>query len=139
MSDEALWISLPPLGWALYALGGTTWKGWRRYVYPLVLGLALFWHGTAWWAAALTAGCFSAVCHLGYGDAHAWPWRVLVGLLMGLSLAPLGGPWGVWLVPSAAFLLTFWVSRRWDAWPWKLSEGLVGLTHAITAAWLVTH
>ena len=145
MTPEWLWIVLPPLGWFLWTLGGTFRKSFRRFGYPLVLAGVLAAAGIVWWRWSLLAICTVLVAHLGYGDRHGWPMRWLVGLGLGGSLAPLavGSPIMSLLSLSVlcllAFIGTFWLSRRFQSFTWKLAEGLTGLVHAASVCWLVTH
>ena len=139
MSDEWLWVLIPPLGWMLWAIGGTGWKPARRVMYPLLLSVALLSYGTVWWRCGGLGLATSAVAHLGYGSSKPVWWRWGVGLLLGLSLVPLGVQPLLMLFTSSVFLITYWLSLRFNSLTWKLAEGMTGLAHAGSAVWMVTH
>ena len=139
MSVEWLWVLLPPTGWALWSAGGTGWKPARRIVYPLLLSLALLSYGTAWWRCGLLGLATATVAHMGYGTFTPVCRRGVVGLLLGLSLLPLGIVPLVALGTSSVFLGAYWLSLRHLAFTWKLVEGLTGLAHAGGAVWIATH
>jgi len=139
MTHEPVWIVLPPLGWLFWTLGGTYWKPFRRLGYPLVLAIGLLILGVVWWRVLVTAVSTGIVASLGYGEGKTWVWRILIGCWLGLTTWGIQGSWSIVGLVSGVFVLTFWLSRRSNAWPWKLSEGLTGLTHAIGCVWLATH
>lgn len=138
MTDEALWIFIPPLSWLLYSWGGFRDKWVRRFLWPVTLAILLLTHGVTPWKCYGLAGSLAATCTLGYGDHAGWPMRWLVGLCFGLSLWWLSIQ-GLWSgLVMGTFLGTFYTSRWINDWPWKLSEGCVGLIYGIAVCWLTT-
>jgi len=138
MGAETLWVTLPPLGWALWAAGGTWSKSFRRFVWPVVLAVFLSPHIGPW--SALFLGVLVwGTASLGYGDSKNWFERTAVGCSYGFALWPiqvaLWTPFvtGVWFIGHMA------LSRKYNDYPWKLVEGLVGGLQGLLAVWLVTH
>ena len=115
-------------GGGLWALGGTVWTGWRRYILPVVLFLLLCWSGITWYFALLAMCVLSGVAHLGYGASIPYWRKFLVGCSYSLPSLCLGYSIWVFIVP-AVFIGTFALSN-WrptaGAFPWKVCEFIVG-------------
>lgn len=145
---EWYWAVLVPVGWIFWAAGGSGWppfrKGWRRYIWPIILGGALWASGTCPVSCVLTAIFVSLSTHLGYGEGKSWHWRWWVGLSYGLALCPLllAAPhsgvrilqFGVRSLMSAVlFVGLMFHSLKYNWFPWKLAEGATGLWQAVHA------
>lgn len=138
MSVEVAWVALPPLGWLLWAAGGTWEKRWRRVAWPLLLGLGLGALGVSWWRSAAVACSVWVACSLGYGDGVPWPRRLCVAAGHGLALTWVRWSWAAPLVMLGVFGGQLWLSRRWNRWTWKLVEGSTGMAQGALAVWLAT-
>ena len=118
-------------GVLFWMLGGTVWKGFRRYGWPVVAGVLLVLSGLLWWRAALATLLLMGVNLAGYGDASRWWKRVIVFTALtapALAINPLVWP----VIPVCGVLATaFFYTTRNVSWvSWKLWEGMAGFLQA---------
>ena len=117
INPELIFIVMAIAGGGLFALGGTTWKPWRRYVLPVALGVCLYSLGIDFVHVALSMGILCAVLHLPYGDSLTCYGRVVVFSTYGipcLFIAPTGAwvQWNWWAILLPALVsLGSWASR----------------------------
>lgn len=123
-----------PLGAFLFALGGTTWKGWRRWIFPMATLVFLAVSGIALWKALLACGLLAGVLHLGYGESHPWvPDKLMVALSYTIPSLVIGSSlWNLILPPSffLMFLGSNYVFQK--SFPWKIVELMAGAMLAVT-------
>ena len=112
MNPELIFIVMAIAGGGLFALGGTTWKPWRRYASPVALGVCLYTLGIDLGHIALSMGLLCAVLHLPYGDSVTDVGRFFVFCTYGLPclfIAPVGvlvrGNGWVLFLPIVVWLL----------------------------------
>lgn len=136
MSNEYALMILPPVSGFLFAFGGFNWKGWRRYVLPLIFGITCLIYNVVWWQALFITLYSGFVFRLGYGEKKSWVTKVIVGYLYGLTSGILGyTPWQ--LVIPIAWILMFALSNwRVSAkmFPWKVVEVVTGILIGISIA-----
>lgn len=103
---NALKIACVALFCWFYGRGGVTWKFWRRFVGPLIIGVAIWgfgtWTGTFSLLQLLYVPLLCASLHLGYGGTdNVWVKirkRAIYGLSLGISAFPLAFVSGLWLL-----------------------------------------
>jgi hypothetical protein len=132
--NEWLMILTMTLCSALFAIGGTKGKFWRRYGIPLLLGgIALYCH-EPWYNALGLALTLIVALSLGYGTNSPYWKKAITFSLYGLSFLWIGWSWWIILTPILC-LLIFWLSnQKPTAHPffWKACEFLYGTFLAIT-------
>ena len=144
LNKELYMVILPGVSWVLFALGGTQisdtvpgWKGWRRYILPLVYFLICM-TAVLWWQALLVALLAVLVYSMGYGKLNTWQ-RWLLGIGYGLICVPIG--LSAWCIVTAVmFGLLFWLSNTkatQNMFTWKICEGFFGLFVGIEIAYLL--
>lgn len=131
MSKELLYITVPPLVWLLWTAGGTFNKAFRRLGVPLLILTVCLLMKTDFIIAFIVSALSFAAYTLGYGGQKSWLFRGFAGCCYAISLIPLGlHP--ILLTIPVTFLLTFWLSRRFNSFSWKVSEGLTSLSIALS-------
>ena len=145
MNKELFMVFVPGISWILFNLGGTQisdkvegWKGWRRFILPLVyFGSVIIYH--VWWIAALVALIAFGAYTLPYGDRTPWWSKALVGCGYALISLPLG--LSVWNgITAVGFILLFWLSNvklTAKTFTWTICEGLFGLLVGVELAYLL--
>lgn len=111
MNKELVWMALPITG-LLSQIGGTWWKGARRFIIP-VLSVGLLWLFTGYveWAVIFMAIHLWAAYSLPitkFGDSIPNDWRNWLWLPF----------WGVFLCSSVLWL-------NWHYWPSCVITGLI--------------
>ncbi len=128
---------LPAVGAILWYWGGCgerchpgLWplnKAWRRYVWPVIAGLALYINHVTWLEAGIVTAGLMIVNSLGYGDAKPWWYRILVALELGLPfMAVILWPWP--LLTLVVFIPLYVLSLRHNWMTWGVVEAAVGAT-----------
>jgi hypothetical protein len=144
MNPELVYIAWVMASVGLFALGGTTWKPWRRYGLPVFGYFVLTNLGVDSMHSALAMGTLCGVLHLPYGDKTVWAVRFPV--FASYSVAPVfivKGRWlefAVWIgITSVLLSLAFLASRnaklQW-VMKWKVWEMLAGF---LIAASFIPH
>ena len=133
---EYNYIILMPLSTLLFMLGGKSWKPWRRYILPLLLGIACLINGVVWWRALSYTLMLGVGTSLPYGDSLKvvvyepliWLLRLLVFSTLYLPVLVLSClSWVLALVLSIITFLLFFLSNTkcceryvphkvWEAW-----------------------
>ena len=136
LDKELPYIALLPLGSLLWMLGGWKWKGWRRFVLPLLLlGFCL-----ACSVGVVKAILVSLICamstSLPYGENSSWLERVMTSITFGIIGIPLGLTWYM-ILPPIVFILGWIASNSRLKVQWKIIEGCVGLVTMIPIASLL--
>jgi len=146
MNNELIMVILPSASWLLFALGGTQisatvpgWKGWRRFVLPVVFAVFCILASTLWWQALITLITAIAVYIQGYGSKATWLKRALIAIGYGLIGASIG--LSIWnLLTPLVFMLLFKLSN-WKPtaglFVWKVCEGFFGLMCGIQLAYVL--
>lgn len=102
-------------------------KAWRRYVWPVIAGLALYLNHFTWLEAGIVAGAMMIVNSLGYGEDKKWWYRIVVALALGLPfMALILWPWP--LLTLVVFIPLYILSLRHDWMTWGVVEAAVGAT-----------
>jgi len=128
---EVLMMTLLPAGVLLWMLGGYKWKGWRRFVWPVLAGVVLGLAGVSLPRASLAAAALCGVNHLPYGDRTPWPARVGVFIaLLAPSLALSFQAVPVVILGGLALSGAFLASRKVSWVTHKVWEGLAGFLQA---------
>lgn len=142
MNHELFMVFIPGISWILFSLGGTQisdkvpgWKGWRRFILPIIYGAAVLLVCTWWQALMVTLIAFGAYT-LPYGDKTPWKVKWIIGLAFALVSVPIGVSW--WNVFTfAGFSILFALSNTKltaSIWTWKICEGFFGLLVGIQLA-----
>lgn len=139
VSQEYIAILMMTSGVLFWSLGGTLWKGFRRFILPAVIGGLLIWYGIIWFKALLSSVLFIISACMPYGDSTPWfkpnehGSKLITALALTLPAIPLGTTW-FYLVTPVVFLLTFWASNSFlhKSFPWKVCEGATGLMVILT-------
>ena len=120
------------VGWLAGGRGWWPGKAWRRYLWPLAAGIALFWAGIGLGRAIGVSVGLGVVNSLPYGDSTPAWLRPVVFASYALPSAWLSTKYLLpLLLVSAGFLsLWFWLSRKIQAWTWTTWEALSGLIQA---------
>lgn len=130
--NELAYIILLPGGSLLWMLGGWKWKGWRRFVLPLLFVCLCLAYSVSI-ARSVTLGiiCLS-VTSLPYGENSSWKQRIVTGISFGL----IGLPLGIDLTMLAApiVFITGWILSNKLKLQWKIVEGAVGFSVALPIA-----
>lgn len=130
MSENTI-IVLLLAGVGLWMAGGKFWKGWRRFVWPVVAAICVISSGVSLVRGALLALGLVGVNSLPYGDRTPWVVRVLVFLALPLPALILGtGAWIIVPLTGATLAGLFWLSRRFNFITWKVWESSAGLLQA---------
>lgn len=129
-----LWI-LSPVGAIMWRLGGSIWKGFRRYIWPLAM-LILIGKFTLWRPIAGTLGLMLAH-HLPYGE-NTPIWLKCLTALMFSAPFFLFGAWGAISI-SILFLLSFWLSHKYNWFTWAWVEMLTGAGQGAVICLLYFH
>lgn len=124
---------------ALFALGGTYSKIYRRYLLPVwtIIWLPMLWP----WPLIGVIVTLSAVLHLGYGERTSWPVKLAVFASYAAPAAFLS--WPVALIGGV--LLACWLgtymalSHRYQWMTHKLFELLAGFLQASVLVVAVLH
>ena len=146
MNNELLMVFLPGVSWVLFALGGTQisskiqgWKGWRRFILPLVYGLFCLICKIALWKIVLVMALAGIVYSLPYGHKTTWKIRGLVSLGYGIISISIGlSFWN--LITSVGFSSLFLASNNKylsNTFIWKICEGSFGLLVGIQLAYVL--
>lgn len=136
MDKEYALMILPSISWLLFSLGGKTWKGWRRYILPLVYLAFMLTYGIAVNRACLVTLLAIFMFCLGYGESKPYWYKFLVGYGYGLISTPIGVSFWNYLTPIA-FISLFWLSNNKpfsNIFVWKICEGFIGLLIGLTIA-----
>lgn len=135
---EYLQILTVTLSASLWALGGTCWKPWRRYVLPAILCAITLYSGVEPWKSGLMAVLLAGTASMGYGDGRTWLQRFCVGCTYSIATLPLG--FTVWqIITPIVFISTFWLSKREaEGFTWKICELLTGAMIGVTIAALIS-
>lgn len=125
-------ILLLTSGVALWCIGGKTWKGYRRYVWPVVAAICSVSSGVSLVRGVLLALGLVGVNSLPYGNRTPWAVRVLVFAALPLPALILAPQIAVVVIPlTTGFLgLMMWLSKKFNFVTWKIFEGLAGLLQA---------
>lgn len=146
MNKELFLVFLPGISWILFALGGTQisdkikgWKGWRRFILPIIYFGFCLWTEVFIWQSILVMGIAIGVYTLGYGEKTPWWRKALVGLGYGLVSIPIGLSW--WnLITAVGFIVLFILSNTKltaSIVVWKVAEGMFGLLVGIQVSYLL--
>ena len=141
-------IILPVMCSFLFMLGGFSWKPWRRFIMPSLLGLACLINGVIWWRAAILVATLMVGTSLPYGDSlkKLLTWAPLIWLarFLVLSTYTIGGlaiGWEPWIIltPIIATMMFYISTKMWGEKlvPWKLWEGIQGYLIGFTVAQLL--
>jgi len=141
-------VFLPGISWTLFALGGTQisdkvpgWKGWRRFILPIVYFITCLIAGITLWQNLLITGISVGSYSLGYGEKKSWPQKAIVGLMYALVSIPIGiSAWN--LFTMGGFLGLFALSNTKltaNMFTWKICEGFFGLLVGIQLAYILMH
>ncbi len=101
-------------------------KSWRRHVWPLLMGITLYFNGISWQDSVFVGGLAVLANSLGYGESKGWWQRVLVAALLGapflvLNLNPL------YVVASTlTFIPLYLLSLKRNWMTWGVVEAAVG-------------
>lgn len=144
MNKELFMVFIPGLSWILFALGGTQisdkvpgWKGWRRFILPLIYAAATIYAGFAFWQATLVSAIACLVYSLPYGERTKWPVKLLVAVGYGWISVPVGiSAWN--FVTVGLFILLFVLSNTKataSTVTWKIVEGFVGAAVGVQLAY----
>ena len=128
-------IAFMGLSGILFALGGTTWTGWRRYVLPVCTLAFLLLKGVPLWRA-LPACLFQGwIFSQGYGVNFSWPHRILVACGFSVPAAIALSP-SIWTLATPAWFLSMFILSNTPAFaaqvPWKLVEFGTGVVVSFT-------
>lgn len=125
-------ILMLPLGLLLWMLGGKYWKGFRRFVWPVLAAGILLWSGLSLLTSALILLALLAVNSLPYGDRTPWAVRVLVfgALALPVLVITLKAWWAL-LVMGVLLSLLFLASRKINWVTFKVWEGAAGFLQAV--------
>lgn len=130
MSRELGFIILLTAGPLLWMLGGTFWKGFRRYVLPVVILFVLLAISVEWWRAIVCAATTLGANHIGYGDNHDWLDRVLAFSLAGIGAVAISLAWYWPALTLAAGLVGMEISKKVNWFTWKVVEAMIGFAQA---------
>ena len=129
MDKELIQILLLTQGGFLFALGGWKWKGWRRFIMPVVTGVLLSLYSVVFWKCILAGVILLGVTHLPYGKNNSFFERFLVGGTYVLPSFVLGLTWWALITPivfEILFELSNWKETEKD-FTWKVVEFLIGV------------
>ena len=139
-----LHIFLVPFGALLWYLGGYGYgedgipnegiprfgKGWRRWVWPTVIGVAAIAYHVTVPHAAVVAILIAISNALGYGESKSWAERVFVGFALGMPVILLYWSW-VWpLATMLTFIPLYVFSLKHNWMYWGVVEAITGATQA---------
>lgn len=137
MNKEMYMVVVPAVSWLLFALGGTTNKGWRRYALPLFYWLVCTLEDRM---GAIFVGMLAMIVFsLGYGDGSKWEKRLAVFASYGLISLPIG--WSAWnvITPIDVTLLYLLSNYKKTAstFVWKICEGMMGALVGVQVAYVL--
>lgn len=121
-----------PILWLLGGYGAWPFrKGWRRYIWPLIV-TGILACSIPWPIAALVGATTWFVNTLPYGDRTPWPVKLLVFASYGLPGIWLDTPFSLFYSLGMAIVLggVMWLSQRYNRVTFKLWESLAGLLQA---------
>ena len=139
-------VFIPGISWILFALGGTQisnttpgWKGWRRFILPIIFMASCWIFGIVLWKI-ISVGLISMVVYsLGYGNGKTWLQRFIIGCLYALITVFIGlSQWNI--VTALGFITLFILSNTKltsSMFIWKICEGFVGALTGIQLAYLL--
>ena len=124
-------IVLMTSGPLLWMIGGTYWKGARRFVWPVLAGLMLF-GSASWWEALLVVAVLVGANCAPYGDRTPWWLKVIVFAGLGAHVIWLDTIFGIfWALGTGISLsLLMLLSRTYSRVTWKIWEGFSGFLQA---------
>jgi len=102
-------------------------KAWRRYVWPVIAGLALYLNHFTWLEAGMVTVGMAIVNSLGYGEDKNWWYRIFVALALGAPFMALI-PWAWPLLTLVMFIPLYVLSLRHNWMTWGVVEATVGAT-----------
>lgn len=118
---DAIWV-LVPMSSALFALGGSGFKEFRRLGIPALMLAAAVSLGVEWWKALVSAAGLALVLTKGYGDdlrsqIGAWyhPALYVLAALYGAAALPVSLDWKVLIVCPLIPSLALPVFSDWKA------------------------
>ena len=135
-NQELVSIIMMGLGVVLWPLGGFRWKGFRRILLPIFIGICLLFYPLSWWRCLLTCFILFIAAILPYGDRTPWlipnkhGSKFTTALILALPSFVIGLTWWQFITPII-FLTTFLLSNFHETekdFRWKICEGLTGLT-----------
>ena len=133
MEKELSYLILLPISSFLFMLGGWKWKGWRRFLLPLIFILTCLAFKVEPWRA-WTLGLFALISFsLPYGENSTWKMRVFTAITFGLIGIPLGLNW-MMILPPVVFLAGWIASNGKLKVQWKIIEGITGFAIALPIA-----
>jgi len=146
MNNELFYVFVPAVSWMLFSLGGTQisttipgWKGWRRFILPLVYAVSCLMGGIILWRALLVAILAFGAYTLPYGDSVEWWGKFLVGCAYAIISIPIG--LSFWNIAAAiGFITLFFLSNTDMArkyFVWKICEGFFGLLCGIQLTYAI--
>jgi len=103
-------------------------KSWRRYVWPVVVGLSLILNHFTWLEVGIVTVGLMIVNSLGYGESKSWGYRIAVALALGLPFIALIPWWGWPLLTLVVFIPLYILSLRHNWMTWGVVEAAVGAT-----------
>ena len=126
---EFLYIGMMTAGVLLFALGGTGFKWARRFVFPGVMAVLLYFHGGVFPLMILSSCLLLAfILCMGYGESKTWLYRGLVFASYALPSLLIG--WSYWagiLVVGTIGMFALSNFKPTEiSFPWKLVEGGYG-------------
>ncbi len=135
--NEWIIIAVVTMTTACFATGGTGYKWVRRYLMPILLGVAMFFLGAIWWKILIAMPCLMGLMTLGYGDSVPEPdkWILRALIFMGYFLPVILFSWQLGLIFSivGGLTLTFVMYQSQKGWvTWKLWELLAGFLIGFT-------
>jgi hypothetical protein len=98
--NEVLMLVVILVSIALFSIGGMGWKGVRRFVLPIVLGITASFY-VEWWQCVGYAVTLSALLCLGYGERASWLYRLAIFIGYGAVSLWFGFSWWVLVTPIA--------------------------------------
>lgn len=133
--DREIVYFLLPVSSLLWMLGGKYWKGWRRFVLPvLICATCLFFYLGVAKSVTVALVCL-VVTSLPYGKNSPMWQNILTAASYCLVSMPLGFTW-MQVIPFIAFISTYILSRKYGL-HWKLCEGVVGFSFVIALVELI--
>ena len=132
LNNELPYIVLLPLSSLLWMLGGWKWKGWRRFVLPLVFLSSCLLAGVSLLQSLGVLIIALIATALPYGENSTWTQRIITSVSFGMIGIPLGLSLTM-VIPPIVFILG-WIASNKMKMQWKIVEGLTGLAVAIPIA-----
>ena len=137
---ETIYIYLPAISSVLWALGGTYWKPYRRFILPVVFLIFSFIYNSKIKLWRRISSCLLAMVafSLGYGNGHSWLYRFGIGTTYSLSSISYGiGAFQI--ITPILFFATFYLSNNFfqSVFVWKICEAIVGFSVGLMYAELI--